>query len=507
MDFTLTKEKPVKLKCDLFAIGCFEEEHEEGAREMPAKPMKGDGGIELDKGLDGEISRAMKAGTFTGEAGKAKVLFTEGRIAARHVIVVGLGKKKELNADTLRSAMARVAKTADEFKLASVAFVLENKAVAKVAPPARLQMLIEGMVLGRYSFEMYKDKKKRAHKTLKKVFVISDRQNAAIKNALNDGKVIAEATVFARDLGNTPGNDLTPRMLAKFAKDTASKGKLAYYEMGPAQMLKEKMGAFLSVAQGSAEPPSFVHITYKPKGRSKTTVALVGKGVTFDAGGISIKPSRGMSEMKSDMGGAAAVLGTMKAIAELKPRVTVEAYICAAENMPDGKAVKPGDIVTARNGKTIEYISTDAEGRMMLADGLSYACDKKPDYVIDICTLTGACPYAVGEKYAAIIGTDQKFVDQLIKAGEQAGDPLWQLPLEKSYAKGLTTTIADLKNSGSSKADTINGALFLLNFVGDTPWAHLDIASNAWADDATPICPKGATGSGVRLLTQFLMNM
>jgi leucyl aminopeptidase len=507
MDFTLTKEKPAKLKCDLLAIGCFEDEHEEGAKEVPAKLMKGDGGIDLDRSLGGEISRALKAGTFTGEAGKAKVFYTEGRIAPRHVLVVGLGKKKEADLDTLRAAIAKVAKMADELRLSSAAFVLENKTLAKSAPHTRLQTLIEGMVLGSYSFEVYKDKKKRAQKTLKKVFVICDRQNAATKNALTDGKVVAEATIFARDLGNTPSNDLTPRMLAKFAKDVAAKGKLTYQEMGPAQMLKERMGAFLSVAQGSAEPPAFVHLTYKPKGRSKATVALVGKGVTFDAGGISIKPWRGMNEMKSDMGGAAAVIGTMKAIAQLKPRVTVDAYICAAENMPDGKAIKPGDIVTARNGKTIEYISTDAEGRMLLADGLSYACDKKPDYVIDIATLTGACPYAVGEKYAAVIGTDQKFVNMLIKAGEQSGDPLWQLPLEKSYAKGLTATIADLKNTGSSKADTINGALFLLNFVGETPWAHLDIASNAWTDDATPLCPKGATGSGVRLLTQFLMNM
>ena len=507
MDFTLTKEKPAKLKCDLLAIGCFEEDHEEGAREVPAKLMKADGGIDLDRALDGEISRAMKASSFTGKAGKAKVFYTEDRIAPRHVLVVGLGKKKEADLDTLRTAMAKVAKLADELKLGSAAFALEGKTLAKSAPNARLQALVESMVLGRYSFEMYKDKKKRAQKTLKKVFVISDRQNAAIKNALNDGKVVAEATVLARDLGNTPGNDLTPRMLAKFAKEVAAKGKLRYQEMGPAQMQKERMGAFLSVAQGSPEPPVFVHLTYKPKGRSKASIALVGKGVTFDAGGISIKPSRGMNEMKADMGGAAAVLGAMQAIAELKPRVTIDAYICAVENMPDGKAIKPGDIVTARNGKTIEYISTDAEGRMILADGLNYACDKKPDYVIDICTLTGACPYAVGEKYAAIIGTDQKFVNTLIKAGEQAGDPLWQLPLEKSYAKGLTTTIADLKNTGSSKADTINGALFLLNFVGEMPWAHLDIASNAWTDDATPLCPKGATGSGVRLLTQFLMNM
>lgn len=507
MDFTLTREKPEKLKCDLFAIGCFEEEHDKKAKEVPAKLMKSDGGLALDRALEGEIGHAIKAGTFTGEAGKMKLLYTEGRIPARHVLIIGMGKKKEADLDTLRMVMAKIGKTADELKLSSVAFILENKVLVKSAPHTRLQALVEGMILGRYSFEVYKDKEKRTQKTLKKVFVVTERQNAAMKNALVDGEVIANATILARDLGNTPGNDLTPRMLSKFAKDVASKGKLTFHEMGPAQMLKEKMGAFLSVAQGSNEPPAFVHLHYKPKGRSKATVALVGKGVTFDTGGISIKPTRDMSAMKADMCGAAAVIGVMKAIATLKPNVTVDAYICAAENMPDGKAIKPGDIITARNGKTIEYITTDAEGRMLLADGLSYACDKKPDYVIDIATLTGTCPYAVGEKYAAVIGTDQKFVNMLIKAGEQSGDPLWQLPLEKSYAKGLTKSIADLRNTGLSKADTINGALFLLNFVNDVPWAHLDIASNAWTDDATALCPKGATGSGVCLLTQFLMNM
>jgi len=507
MEFTLTKEKPLKLKCDLFAIGCFEEDHGEGAREVPAKLMKADGGTDIDRALENEISRAVKASTFTGEAGKIMMFYTQERIEPKHVLLIGLGKKKEANLDTLRSAIAKIARKADELKLGSVAFALENKTLVKNSPSDRLRVLVESMVLGRYSFDMYKDKKKRARKTLKKVFVISDKQNAAIKNALSDGKVIAEATILARDLGNTPGNDLTPRMLVKFAQDVATKGKLKYHEMNPAQMEKEKFGAFLSVAQGSQEPGMFAHLTYKPKGRSKATVAIVGKGVTFDAGGISIKPARGMSDMKGDMGGAAAVIGTMKAIAELKPRVTVDAYICAAENMPDGKAIKPGDVVTSRSGKTIEYISTDAEGRMLLADGLDYACEKKPDYVIDICTLTGACPYAIGEKYAAVLATDQKFANLLIKAGEQSGDPLWQLPLEKSYAKGLTTSIADIRNTGSSKAGTINGALFLLNFVGETPWAHLDIASNAWTDEPTPLCPKGATGAGVRLLTQFLMNI
>ena len=210
--------------------------------------------------------------------------------------------------------------------------------------------------------------------------------------------------------------------------------------------------------------------------------------------------------MKGDMGAAAAVIAAMKAVAELKPAVTVDAYICAAENMPDGKAIKPGDIVTARNGKTIEFISTDAEGRMLLADTLCYAAEKNPDYMVDMATLTGTCPYAVGEKYSAVMGTDQGLIDKIKKAGDESGDYVWQLPFEKDYMKGLTTGPADLRNLGSTKADTITGALFLSNFIGEIPWVHIDIASTAWTNEASDISSKGATGSGVRLLVQFLMN-
>jgi len=248
-------------------------------------------------------------------------------------------------------------------------------------------------------------------------------------------------------------------------------------------------------------------LQYRPKQKPKKKVAIVGKGITFDSGGISIKPAKGMEEMKDDMCGAGTTLAVMQAIAQLKPKVAVDAYIPACENMPSGKAIKPGDIVKARNGKTIEIITTDAEGRMILADALCYAADSKPDYMIDLATLTGHCAYAIGERYMAILGNDQTLVDKLLSQGKNAGEKMWQFPLEQEYKKGMTKGIADLRNTGTSKAGVIEGALFLEEFVGKTKWAHLDIASVAVTTEDLPYAPKGCIGAGVRMLVNFLMSL
>lgn len=507
MDFIFSATKPEKTTCGLIAIACFEGP-KEGAKKQPlAKLLKEDGGIALDSALGGEISRMIKAGSFTGAAGKMKLLYTEGRLPAKHVLLVGLGKRADVTTMTIRTAAAKIAKTADDLKITSAAFMLHAQTFAGSAPESRLRAIVEGLLLGRYNFQVYKEKASRIESTLATTYILAKRADAALRRAVDMGRAAAESTALARDLINTPGNDMTPRRLADFARRVAKRGGLSYTEWGPERIRRERMGAFLAVAQGSNEPPVFFHMRYKPAGHSKKTVAIVGKGVTFDTGGISIKPVRGMEEMKDDMGGAAAVIGLMQAIAHLKPRVTVDAYICATENMPDGKAVKPGDIVTARNGKTIEFISTDAEGRMILADGLCYAAEKKPDYLIDVATLTGTCPYAVGEKYAAVLGSNQALVDRLKRAGNEVDEPLWQLPLEKDYMKGLTFGLADLRNLGLTKADTITGALFLSQFVDKATWAHIDIASTAWTNEASDLSPKGATGAGVRVLLQFILSL
>jgi leucyl aminopeptidase len=507
MKFTLAKGSLESFKADIVAIACFEQETKKGEKPKPASLLKEDGGQTIDRVLHGEISKLMMAEEFSGAEGKTKLLFTAGLIPARYVVLVGLGRKKELSLDTLRKAGSAIVKLAEEVKARSVAAVFQKEAISNLNTMARMQSIVEGMLLGYYVFDCYKKEEDRKKKTLEAIHFLVSGNSAPFKKAIDVGSAIAEATNLARNLGNTPPIDMTPTILARGAREIATKYRLSIEVMGLKQIQTEKMGAFLSIAKSSAEPPVFIHLQYRPTKKAKAKVALVGKGVTFDAGGISLKPTRQMEHMKDDMGGASAVLGAMQAVALLKPQVMVDAYIPACENMPAGNAIKPGDVVRARNGKTIEIISADAEGRMILADALCYAVENGPDYVIDVATLTGTCAYAVGERYIAVLGNDQKLIDRLRKSGERAGEPLWQLPLEKDYKKGLTKGIADLQNLGSSKADTIAGALFLQEFVGETKWAHLDIASTSWIDEDLPYAPKGSTGAGVRILLNFLMSL
>jgi len=506
MQFRLTKGTLESFAADIVAIGCFEKEIVKGEKPKPALLLKEDGGIAIDSFLNGQISKVMVDEEFTGKEGRKKILFMAGRIPARYVLLVGLGQKKKATLDTLRKAGSAMTKAALDVKAKSLAAVFQKEATNRLNTPLRMQAVVEGMILGSYFFDQYKKEEDRKKNTLETVSFLVSGNLQPLETAIKRGSAIAEATNLARDLGNTPPIDMTPAILAKVARDIADKHRLSISVMGMKEIKKEKMGAFISVAKASNEPPVFIHLQYKPSKKAKAKIALVGKGVTFDAGGLSIKPLKHMEHMKDDMGGAAAVLSAMQAVAVLKPQVIVDAYIPACENMPAGNAIKPGDVVRARNGKTIEIISPDAEGRLIVADSLSYAVDRKPDYVVDLATLTGTCAYAVGERYIAILGNDQGLINRLKMNGDEAGEPLWQLPLETEYKKGLTKGIADLKNLGTSKADTINGALFLQEFVGDTKWAHLDIASTSWADEDLPYAPKGSTGAGVRLLINFLMK-
>lgn len=507
MKFKIAKGSLESFKADVVVVACFEKETKKGEKPKPASLVKEDGGVAIDEKLKGEISKLIVAEEFTGAEGKTKLIFTAGLIPARYILLVGLGQKKAFSAELLRKIGSEIAKAANDVKATSLGVVFQGGAMGEFGVPARMQAVVEGAILGSYMFDKYKKEDSRKKRTLDNVYFLASGDKAMFEKAIQTGQIIADATNFARDLGNTPPTDMTPAILAKITKEIAGENRLTINVMGPKGIHAEKMEAFLSVAKGSAEPPVFIHMQYRPAKRAKAKIAIIGKGVTFDSGGISIKPPKGMEQMKDDMAGAAAVIGTMKAVAGLKPQVTVDAYIPACENMPAGNAIKPGDIVRARNGKTIEIITTDAEGRMILADALSYAADKKPDYMVDLATLTGACVYAVGERYIAIIGNDQRLVDRLKKSGDKAGEPLWQLPLEKEYKKGFTKGIADLKNVGSSKADTINGALFLEEFIGETKWAHLDIASTSWTDEELSYAPRGCTGAGVRVLLNFLMSL
>ncbi|MBI4212304.1 MAG: leucyl aminopeptidase [Deltaproteobacteria bacterium] len=503
MHFQIASGSLISAEADLVAIGCFQKEPLDGQKKSHPVLERADGGSELDRLFDGEISELIAKENFTGSEGKTRLIFAAGKIPARYILLVGLGKKKELSVGGLKRIGAVLAKQAQEVKAASLSLVVQKDAIANFSVAARMQALVEGLILGSYRFDRYREASARTKLTLEKVVVISNAPRAQLEKAIIRGQAIAEATCFTRDLSNTPPNDLTPMALAKIAENVAKQERLTITVWGKKELQDQKMNAFLAVAQGSVEPPVLIHLNYKPK-KAKYRIALVGKAVTFDSGGISIKPSRNMHEMKSDMSGGAVVLATMLAIAQLKPDVAVDAYIPSSENMPDAKAFKPGDIITARNGKTIEIISTDAEGRMLLADTLSYVTDGKPDYVIDLATLTGGAVYALGEIYAAVLGNDQRLIDRLLSASHDAGESVWQLPLEKRYLSGLTKGPADLVNSGGGMAQTITATLFLSQFVGQTKWAHFDIAACAWTNEGSELCPKGGTGSMVATLVEFL---
>ncbi len=498
MKFNQIKQTLDQAKVDLIVVGAFSDK---------PKLLKEDGGLAIDAVLKGELGNLIDQEEFKAGVGDKKLIFTAGLLPARYVLLIGLGKKKEFSLETLRNVGSAIAKTAQEIKAKSLALTFQKTKLENFAAAERIQAFVEGALLGSYVFDKYKNKEDREKQTLENISIISAVPAKQFATFIQKAEVTAQATNLARDLGNMPSLDLTPQNLAKMAKNIAEKYKLKCEVLSLAQIKSEKMGAFLAVTKGSEEPPAFIHLQYRPKQKPKKKVAIIGKGITFDSGGISIKPAKGMDEMKDDMCGGGTALAVMQAIAQLKPKVAVDAYIPACENMPSGKAIKPGDVVTARNGKTVEILNTDAEGRLILADALSYAADNKPDYMIDLATLTGHCAYAIGERYMAILGNDQQLIDRLIKSSKAAGENMWQFPLEQEYKKSMTKGIADIKNITTSKAGVIGAALFLEEFVGKNKWAHLDIASVATTAEDLPYTPKGCAGAGVRLLIKFLMSL
>ncbi|MFH1829712.1 MAG: leucyl aminopeptidase [Pseudomonadota bacterium] len=505
MKFSVAKATPQSFKTELVAIGLFERSEEESEGKKKHALIKHiDGGIDLDRALGGEISKQIAAECFTGAKGTSRLLFTTGRIPARFVLLVGMGPRTECNLEVLRAAGSAISRACNKASAESAALVLERGSIDEMPAANRARAIAEGTILGAYRFDKYKTDKEDEKPRLTKTTFLYQGDAGPVREAVEIGRIVAEAQNIARDLVNTPGIDATPKLLAAFAKKMAAGFGLKCNVLASDAIKRERMNGLLAVSRGSAEPPSFIILTYKPKDRSHGHVALIGKGITFDAGGLSLKPPRQMEDMKSDMAGAASVIAAMQAIAQLKPAVQVSAFVAASENLPDGKAIKPGDIIKMRNGKTVEIINADAEGRLVVADGLSYAVDKKPDAIVDLATLTGGAAYCCGELYSIVLGSDQKLVDKLKRSAEATGEPIWQLPMVEEYKKGYTSGIADLNNNGKSKAQTILGALFLREFVDDTPWAHLDIAASSWTDESLPTCPKGATGIAVRTIVDFV---
>ncbi|MEO5927945.1 MAG: leucyl aminopeptidase [Patescibacteria group bacterium] len=465
-----------------------------------------------DKALDEILSGAIESGQFEGKEGERFTVTTLGLLKAKRVVLLGLGSKDGASVDTLRKFGGLLVRVARETKASSM--VVAMPLVSDVPSRAAGQAIAEGLELGSYRFHTFKGtqhKKEKPLRELKRVslFVEDAKTLKLVTEGIARGKSFAEATILARDLVNTPSADMTPMHMAEVAKSLVTRGSGIHCKvLDQKAMERMGMGAALAVARGSMHAPVGIHLSYRPA-KAKKRIAIVGKAVTFDSGGLSIKPSDGMMTMKIDMAGAAAVIGLFKLLPVLKPNVEVEGIFLAVENMPSGSAYRPGDVVTAMDGTTIEVLNTDAEGRVTLADALTYAKKQEPDMIIDLATLTGACIVALGEDVAAVLGNNESLTQKLIVSGKETGEPLWALPLYEPYTQFIRSKIADIKNIGGGHGGgVITAALFLKTFVGDTPWAHLDIAGPSYTEKETrPEQPYGASGYGVRLLANFLSNM
>jgi len=431
---------------------------------------------------------------FSGNKDELFELYSKDKVKNANIIFLGIGSKEKYVPDNCRRAGGILAGIITKRNI--------NNAVIITMPEDKesISAFIEGIILGGYSFDRFKSKKKDENSL--KLYL-----NAGLKkykSDINKSIVFAEAACFARDLINTPANFLTPIIYANKAKALAKKYGIKTRIYGPNEIIKMKMGAIWGVAKGSDQPPRLITFTYNGGKRGDPPIALVGKGVTFDTGGISLKTSDGMIDMKNDMAGSAAVISQMIVLGRLKPKINVVGIVPAVENMPSGKALKPSDIITASDGQTIEVMNTDAEGRLILADGLCFAHKFKPKAIVDIATLTGAAKIALGIKVAAILGNDDKLLKQLYDVGQKTAEKTWQLPLWDEYYEQIKSETADMKNTGGRPAGTITAAAFLSKFIKDISWAHIDIAAVDNQVSPHPYHPKGATGFGVRLLAEFL---
>ncbi len=514
---TFLRDPLSTIKVPALAVGIFSDEDK----------LTGQIG-ELDDSLNGKISRIMSSGDFKGEPKDILTIYPDGNIdgdsnGPERVILVGLGKRTDINRDTIKARAAAAAKTAKSLGVKTIAlpFDLATDVKIEAADDAHLASdVFMGAALGVYSYVALKTKKKLLQKIkgkesddkkerIDEIVIVSDKPDTKkIEGGAKTARIIADSVYLARDLINAPANLLPPRLLARTARELSRKYQLICDVFKYEELKKMKMGAFLSVAKGSVEPPAFIVIEYVPKIKGAKTVALVGKGITFDSGGLSLKTAEGMTTMKTDMGGAAVVLGVVLAAARLELKSGVVAIIPATENMPGGNASKPGDVVTAMDGTTIEVMNTDAEGRLVLADAIAYAKKYKPNTIIDIATLTGAVIVALGRSVAAINSTDDTLLNRLKEASANTGEQIWPMPLYDHYTEQIKSDIADIKNVGGRDAGSITAAAFLKHFVGDDfPWAHIDIAGTARATKDYGWVTKGGTGFGVMLLLEFLEMM
>jgi leucyl aminopeptidase len=462
----------------------------------------------VDRALDGAISRLIEDGEIQGKQGQLTLIHTLGRLPSPRVLVVGLGKAEEFTLDRVRDLAASSARYLRRLRVDSFATITHGAGIGRLEAEACAQAITEGITLGLYTFRRHKKPDEDQTEVQEAVLVEFDAGRVdALRRGVERGHVLAEAANFARDLANEPANHMTPSALADQAAAMAREFRLECQVLEREQVEEMGMGAFLGVAQGSRQPPKLIVLHYRGAQPDATAVGLVGKGITFDSGGISIKPAAGMEQMKGDMSGGAAVIAAMRAIAQLKPRLNVTAIVPATENMPGGSAIKPGDVLRAMSGKTIEVINTDAEGRLVLADGLSYARHLNLSPIIDVATLTGAISIALGNVALGCMTNDQALCDRTLQAGRAAGEKVWQLPLYDEYREQIKSDVADIKNTGGRRASSITAAIFLKEFVEDTPWVHLDMAGVDSYDKEKGVLVKGASGIPVRTLVNLVLSL
>lgn len=494
MNIVVKQGAAQELETDLLVVNIFE------GVERP-----GGAAGAVDRAMGGRIHSLISAGDIKGTLGEVTLLYQEGNLAARRVLVVGLGKPADFSLDTVRHVAGAAAKRVRDLGLRRFATILHGGGAGGIEPADAAQAIVEGTILALYTFTRHKTEKEEKAAVEELTLVEFDGDKIpALETGAGRGKIIAESVCFARDLVNEPANYATPSILAQVALHMAEEVGLRSQVLDKAQIQELGMGALLGVAQGSEEPPVFIILEHGHENEEPPLV-LVGKGITFDSGGISLKPGQDMHKMKGDMAGAAAVLGAMRAAALLKIPRHIVGLVPATENLPSGTALKPGDVLVSLSGKTIEVHSTDAEGRLILADALAYAGRFEPAAVVDIATLTGACVVALGEVASGLFSNDDALAAQLEMAALAAGEKVWRMPLFKEYGKQLESDVADLCNVGGRPAGAITAAFFLSYFAENAPWAHIDIAGTSWSDKPDkPYLSKGPNGVGVRLFVEWL---
>ncbi|HEX2949699.1 MAG TPA: leucyl aminopeptidase [Armatimonadota bacterium] len=496
MDIIVQQGDLAQVSCDVLVVNLFE---------GVTQPGGATGAV--DSALGGWISDLIAQQNFKGNANNILELPTFGKIPAKWVIVVGLGDRNKFGLEQVRQAAAAAVKRARSLKAQTVATLLHGAGIAGLPANDCAQAITEGTLLGGYEFSKYKTPAKDEPKVEIEQVIIVEQDAEKIDAAqagIKTGTIIANATCMARDLATEPPDLVTPEYMAQIARKLGSEYGLTCEIWDEKRLQSERMNCLAMVGRGSANPPRFIRLEYAPKGDVQKRICIIGKGLCYDSGGLSLKPPTSMHHMKTDMSGAADVLAIMQAIAQLKPNVAVTGLIPACENMIGDAAYKVDDILRARNGKTIEVDNTDAEGRLVLADALSYAAEQHYDEVIDFATLTGGCIVALARVWTGVMGNDQALIDRIIATGNAVGEKMWMLPFDDAIRQMLDSDVADIKNSGIREGSAIQGGIFLEEFAGDQPWAHLDIAGTSYIDKDRGYEVKGATGIPVRTMIAYL---